>query len=137
MASTLLDTDEEEHEGRQLGGQMSFLEHLDELRRRLIRSMLFVFAALLVCWFVSDRIYNFLSIPVRRAMAEAAERPVALQGLTGGETIQPLSSVAEGTTGRYVFDEATTLGKSLIPAGASFAARVARAPHEQLGIFTN
>ena len=138
MASTLLDTDNgEEREGRQLGGQMSFLEHLDELRRRLIRSMVFVFAALLLCWFVSDRIYNFLSVPVRRAMAEAAERPVALQGLTGGETIQPLSSVAEGTTGRYVFDEATRLGKSLIPAGASVAARVARGPDGQLGIFTD
>ena len=138
MASTLLDTDNgEEREGRQLGGQMSFLEHLDELRRRLIRSMVFVFAALLLCWFVSDRIYNFLSVPVRRAMAEAAERPVPLQGLTGGETIQPLNSVTDGTTGRYVFGEATRLGKSLIPAGASVAARVAHGPDGQLGVFTD
>ncbi|HEX8722669.1 MAG TPA: twin-arginine translocase subunit TatC, partial [Pyrinomonadaceae bacterium] len=74
MASTLLDTDEDgEPEGRQLGGQMSFLEHLDEVRRRLIRSFAFVFCALLLCWFVSDRIYNFLAVPVRRALAEAAE----------------------------------------------------------------
>src|SRR5205085_12328347 len=138
MASTLLDTDdEEEREGRQLGGQMSFLEHLDELRRRLIRSMLFVFAALLVCWFVSDRIYNFLSVPVRRAMAEAAERPVPLQGLTGGETIIPLGSLSEGSTGRYVFSETARLGKSLIPAGASVAAHIARGPDGQLGVFTD
>jgi len=139
MASTLLDTDkEEEQEGRQLGGQMSFLEHLDELRRRLIRSIVFIFVALIACWFVSDRIYNFLSVPIRRAMADATEHPVALQGLKGGETILPLSSVKEGDTGRYVFAEATKFGKmSVIPTGTSVLARVARGPDGQLGVFTD
>ena len=33
----------------ELGGQMSFLEHLDELRRRLIRSFIFVFIAASAC----------------------------------------------------------------------------------------
>ena len=117
MSSTLLDTDEERDDERQLGGQMSFLEHLDELRRRLIRSVVFVVLALVFCWFVSDRIYNFLAVPVRRALAEAAQRPVPLQGLTGGERILPLSSVKEGDAGRYVFAEATKLGTSVIPAG--------------------
>ena len=137
MASTLLDTDKDEDEGRQLGGQMSFLEHLDELRRRLIRSAIYVFVALVLCWFVSDRIYNFLSVPVRRAMAEAAERPVDLQGLTGGERILPLGSVKEGDAGRYVFTEATKLGTSVIPAGTSVAARVATGPDGKLGVFSD
>ena len=136
MASTLLDTDRDE-EGRQLGGQMSFLEHLDELRRRLIRSAAFVFVALLLCWFVSDRIYNFLAVPVRRALAEAAQRPAPLQGLTGGERILPLNSVKEGDAGRYVFDETTKLGTGVIPAGASVAARVARGADGQLGVFSD
>jgi sec-independent protein translocase protein TatC len=137
MASTLLDTDKEEDEGRQLGGQMSFLEHLDELRRRLIRSAVYVFVALILCWFVSDRIYNFLSVPVRRAMAEAAERPVELQGLTGGERILPLRDVKEGDAGRFVFSEATKLGTSVIPAGTSVAARVANGPDGKLGVFSD
>jgi sec-independent protein translocase protein TatC len=136
MSSTLLDTDKDE-EGRQLGGQMSFLEHLDELRRRLIRSAAFVFVALVLCWFVSDRIYNFLAVPVRRALAEAAERPVPLKGLTGGERILPLTSLKDGDTGRYVFAEATRLGTSVIPAGASVAARVAVGADGQLGVFTD
>ncbi|MDQ3804830.1 MAG: twin-arginine translocase subunit TatC, partial [Acidobacteriota bacterium] len=77
MSSTLLGTErDEERDGQELGAQMSFLDHLDELRRRLIRSAAFVFVALMACWFVSDHIYNFLSIPVRRALAEAAQRPV-------------------------------------------------------------
>ena len=51
----------------ELGGQMSFLEHLDELRKRLIRSFIFVFLAASISWFFADRIYNFLAVPVERA----------------------------------------------------------------------
>jgi len=138
MSSTLLDTEEnEERGGKELGAQMSFLDHLDELRRRLIRSAAFVFLALVGCWFVSDHLYNFLSIPVRRALADAAQRPVPLEGLTGGEAIKRLSEVAEGDAGRYVFAEATKLGTSVIPAGSSVAARVARDHQGRLGVFTD
>jgi sec-independent protein translocase protein TatC len=138
MASTLLDSGEDEQqEGRQLGGQMSFLEHLDELRRRIIRSIVFVFVALIFCWFVSAPIYNFLAAPMRRALASAAQRPVALQGLTGGERILPLDTIREGDTGRFVFEETTKLGTSVVPPGASVAARVARGPDGQLGVFTD
>ncbi len=138
MASTLLETEREEQGGEspEHGGQMSFLEHLDELRRRLIRAILFVVIALVGCWFVSDYIYNFLSIPVRRALSEAQRRPVPLQGLTGDEAIRPLSSVVEGDTGRYVFAEATRLGTSVIPAGASVEVTVARDRAGQVGVFT-
>jgi sec-independent protein translocase protein TatC len=138
MASTLLDSGEDEQpEGRQLGGQMSFLEHLDELRRRIIRSVIFIFVALLLCWFVSDRIYNFLAAPMRRALAEASQRPVPLQGLTGGEQILSLNTIKEGDTGRYVFEATTKLGTSVVPPGASVAVRVARGADGQLGVFTD
>ncbi|MET0623670.1 MAG: twin-arginine translocase subunit TatC [Pyrinomonadaceae bacterium] len=137
MAATLFNAGEEQEGGVRPGGQMSFLEHLDELRRRIIRSVAFVFLALLLCWFVSDRIYNFLAVPVRRALADAAQRPVPLQGLTGGEQIVPLDKVQEGDAGRFVFQETTRIGASLVPAGASVAARVARAPDGRLGVFTD
>src|SRR3954471_3335970 len=138
MASTLLDKDKgEDEEGGRLGGQMSFLEHLDELRRRLIRSAIYVFVALVLCWFVSDRIYNFLSVPVRRAMTEAAERPVALQGLTGGERILPLRDLKDGDAGRYVFSESTKRGRSVAPAGPPLAARAAQGPDGKPGVFTD
>jgi sec-independent protein translocase protein TatC len=138
MASTLLDSDEDEpQEGRQLGGQMSFLDHLDELRRRIIRSVAFVFVALVCCWFVSDRVYNFLSAPIRRALAQTAQRPVPLQGVTGREEILPLDSVREGDAGRYVFEATTKLGASVIPPGASVAVRAARDAEGRLGLFTD
>jgi sec-independent protein translocase protein TatC len=59
MATLLRPRQISDSEQEELGGQMSFLDHLDELRRRLIRSLLFVFLAMTVCWFFSDRIYSF------------------------------------------------------------------------------
>ncbi|HEY7783893.1 MAG TPA: twin-arginine translocase subunit TatC [Pyrinomonadaceae bacterium] len=137
MASLLkarsIDSDKES----ELGGQMSFLEHLDELRTRLIRSILFVVLATALCWFFSDRIYNFLAVPVEQALADAQQKKVAIAGLTGQETIVPLSTVKDGETGRYVFAEETRLGSSLIPAGASVTVRVAHDSQGQIGLFTD
>ena len=124
-------------EEEELGGQMSFLEHLDELRRRLIRSILFVFLATSICWFFSDRIYNFLAVPVERALAEAQRRQVPIAGLTGNETIVAMSALKENELGRYVFSEETKLGTSLIPVGASVMARVVKDAQGQLGLFTD
>ena len=115
---------------------MSFLEHLDELRSRLMRSIAFVFIAATLCWFVSDRIYAFLAKPVERALAEAQRRQVPINGLTGGEKILPLTSVKENDLGRYIFSEETKIGTSVIPAGASVMARVAKDPQGQLALFT-
>lgn len=120
-----------------LGGEMSFLDHLEELRSRLVRSAIFVFVAFLLCWFVSDSIYNFLALPVKHALAEAQERQLPLGGITGNEAILPLSSLRENDTTRYVFSEATKLGTSVIPVGASVAARVAKDANGNTGLFTD
>ncbi|MFL6230256.1 MAG: twin-arginine translocase subunit TatC [Pyrinomonadaceae bacterium] len=116
---------------------MSFLEHLDELRKRLIRSVAFVFVAFFGCWFVSNYIYNFLARPVRVALADAQRRQLPLGGLTGNEAVLPLSAAKENDTGRYVFAETTKLGASAIPAGASVAAKVVRDAEGKLGLFTD
>jgi sec-independent protein translocase protein TatC len=120
----------------ELGGQMSFLEHLDELRSRLIRSLGFVFVAAMVCWFVSDRIYAFLAVPIEHALAEAQRRQVPITGLTGKEQILPLTAVKENDLGRYIFPEETKFGTSVIPAGASVMARVAKDSQGQMALFT-
>src|SRR5690349_9367700 len=121
----------------ELGGQMSFLEHLDELRRRLIRSIAFVIIAASVSWFFSDRIYAFLAAPVERALAEAQRRQVPIAGYSGSEAISPLTSLKENDTGRYVFDGETKLGTSLVPAGASVLARVLKDNQGKLALFTD
>jgi sec-independent protein translocase protein TatC len=121
----------------ELGGQMSFLEHLDELRRRLVRSFVFVILAASISWFFSDRIYSFLAAPVERALAEAQRRQVPIAGYSGGETIATLTSLKENDTGRYVFADETKLGTSLIPAGASVMARVLKDGQGKLALFTD
>lgn len=124
-------------EEEELGGQMTFLEHLDELRRRLIRCFVFIFIAGTASWFLSGYIYNFLSAPVERALAEAQRRQVPIAGQTGTETIGPLNSLKENDSGRYVFSEETKLGSSLIPAGASVTARVFKDAEGKLALFTD
>lgn len=120
----------------ELGGQMSFLEHLDELRRRLIRSFIFVFLAATACWFLAEPIYAFLAAPVYSALADAQRRQVPIAGQTGTEMIGPVSSLQENETARYVFPEETKLGSSLIPAGASVTARVYRDAEGKLALFS-
>lgn len=124
--------DEEE-----LGGQMSFLEHLDELRRRLIRSFIFVFLAAAGCWYFSGQIYSFLAAPVERALAEAQRRQVPIAGQTGQEMIGLLTALKENDSGRYVFPEETELGNSVIPAGASVTARVYKDAEGKLALFSD
>src|SRR5881275_2645514 len=100
MPSLRLIKDKEARE-EELGGQMSFLEHLDELRTRLIRCIVFVFLAAMLCWFVSDRIYNFLARPVQRALAEAQVRRVGIAGLNGQVSAVPLKSLGSNDRVRY------------------------------------
>jgi len=45
--------------------RMSFLEHLEELRVRLIRSLLALVAGFAVCWGFRERIFHLLTEPLR------------------------------------------------------------------------
>ena len=120
----------------QLGGQMSFLDHLDEFRKRLVKSVIFVVIAFCLCWFVSDKIYKFLSIPIIQALSEAERRIIPVEGLTGDEKVLPLDNLQEGDTGRYVFDQATTLGVGVVSPGTSVLGKVERDSTGKIGLFT-
>jgi len=50
--------------------KMSFLEHLDELRRRLVRIAAYIAIGLGSCFYFSKEIYNFLSAPITRLLGE-------------------------------------------------------------------
>ncbi|HYX29643.1 MAG TPA: twin-arginine translocase subunit TatC [Pyrinomonadaceae bacterium] len=128
----------EKESGEELGGQMSFLEHLDELRTRLIRSMAFVLITAFICWFVSGYIYRFLEAPVNRALAEAQQqRRVPVAGLNGQLSTLPLNSLRQNDKIRYAFPELTRIGPVSIPAGASVMARVDKDAQGNLGLFTD
>lgn len=127
----------ETDEPRERGGQMSFLEHLDELRKRLVRSVIIIVIAFVVCFAFSEDIFSFLSVPIRRALSEAQRREVPVTGLTGSEQVLPLSTLKEGDRGRYVFAESTKLGTGVIQPGASVDSVVLTDPNGKLALFTD
>ncbi len=112
----------------QLEHQMSFLEHLDELRRRLVRSVLFIGLAFMFCWYYSAKIYNFLAVPVQRELAMAKQKRI--------ESGEKFASLKEGDVGRFVFDEKTNLGSVVIPVGTSVQAKIAKCTEENLCVLT-
>ncbi len=121
---------------QELESQMSFLEHLDELRKRIVSSLIVLIIAFTVCWFVSAKIYNFLSIPIRKALSEASRREIPVEGLTGNEKVYPITNLQEGESGRYVFDRSTTLGVSVVSSGTSVLAKVEKDATGKIGLFT-
>lgn len=127
---------DKEHE-EQAGGQMSFLEHLDELRKRLVNSVIIVVIAFVACFAFSDEIFAFLEVPVRRALSEAQRREVPVTGLTGDERVLPLNTLKEGDRGRFVFSESTKLGTGVIQPGGSVDSVVVRDTDGQLSLFTD
>ena len=101
-------------------GAMSFLEHLDELRSRLVRIAMFVMLAFVVSWIFSDRIYDFLQVPVRAAMIEAnRESRFNLQGAEVGSLGDYV-----GKEVSFVFTAETKIGAALIPTGTTIRVRV-------------
>ena len=57
-----------EDEHREPMTAMSFLEHLEELRRRIIYSLLAVAAGFFLCWGYAERIYEIMQRPIMEAL---------------------------------------------------------------------
>ncbi len=127
---------EESDRERELGGQMSFLEHLDEFRKRLVYSVVVVGIAFMFCWFASGVIFNFLAIPVTKALAEAQRRQITVESKTGNEKVIPLTQLKEGDRGKYIFDRATNIGVTVVGSGASVESVVEKDSKGNLGLFT-
>jgi sec-independent protein translocase protein TatC len=117
-------------------GSMSFLEHLDELRRRLMRSALFMVVAFMGCWFVSDKIYHFLEVPVRAAVMEA-QKMVAVP-LTDLSRIT-LNDLPDGQKLKFTFPtDAKIEDKTLVAKGSTVDVQVKRAtPDDPPQLVTN
>jgi len=61
--------------------QHSFVEHLSELRSRLLKSIIYLFAFFLVCYFFSEDIYNFLVAPYAEAVKGDSNRRMIFTAL--------------------------------------------------------
>ena len=54
---------------------MSFLQHLEELRRRIIWSLLYIMAGFFACWWKADVIYRYMKVPIDAALARHHQDP--------------------------------------------------------------
>lgn len=117
-------------------GQMSFLEHLDELRKRIVRSVIFIVIAFIACFFVSQYIFHFLAVPIKRALNEAAARDMAAAGIDES-SILPLDQLKPGDSGRYSFGRLTRFGAVVVQPGASVAVVAAADADGRLGLYTD
>ncbi len=118
------------------GGQMSFLEHLDELRKRLVKAVLILIGSFLICFYFANPIFEFLSIPILKALNEVQRARLPVSGVTGEEQLRPLSEIREGDNGRYTISIDTAIGATVLPAGTSVGAEVTRDSAGKLGLFT-
>ncbi|MCL1939885.1 MAG: twin-arginine translocase subunit TatC [Desulfovibrionaceae bacterium] len=70
------DEDEEEEEGEEDSGDrpMTLRDHLNELRKRLMRSFIIIVAGFLICWpFAETHIFPFLFEPLVQVMPEGSK----------------------------------------------------------------
>jgi sec-independent protein translocase protein TatC len=68
-----LEAEEKKAEPEQESGKMSFLEHLDELRKRIVHIVVYVSVGFLVCIFFCKPIYDFLALPITRTLPKGAK----------------------------------------------------------------
>ena len=55
------------------GGKMSFLEHLDELRKRIIRSVIAIFIGFLIACFFIEPVFAFIMRPLQQALPDGGK----------------------------------------------------------------
>jgi sec-independent protein translocase protein TatC len=102
-----------DHVEQQEGLQMSFLDHLDELRRRLIHSALAIAVAFALCFAFSDYIFKFLSVPIVKQLQKSKRERQAKFG-------QPnLDDLKDGQTALYTFVQDTSVNGIKVPNGAT------------------
>ncbi|HEX5734586.1 MAG TPA: twin-arginine translocase subunit TatC [Blastocatellia bacterium] len=111
---------EEELEEKEEESSMSFLDHLDELRSRLIRSAAFVLVAFIICFYFSDAIYNFLEIPVRAAMLKSEQAA----GFGIKSDVNSIWDLPDGAEVDFALPTDARVGGALIQTGGTIRVKV-------------
>ncbi len=67
-ARTELEPDSDEQEPEAESGKMSFLEHLDELRKRLLHIVTYIGVGFVACFVFARHIYHFIALPITKSL---------------------------------------------------------------------
>ncbi|HEY1732016.1 MAG TPA: twin-arginine translocase subunit TatC [Terriglobales bacterium] len=68
MSTPVLETAQKRASEEMTG--MSFLEHLEELRRRIVHTVLYILAGFGICWWFHERIFAVMQRPIMAALAK-------------------------------------------------------------------
>ena len=104
----------------QEGLQMSFLDHLDELRRRLVHSVLAIAVAFCVCFYFSDYIFNFLKVPVQKQLRSMRLQAQSINGQAD------FSQLNEGEVAQYTFVQESAVNGVKVPLGTTIHVKAVR-----------
>lgn len=74
-------------------GRMTLIEHLTELRTRIVRSILAIAVGAALCWGFYDRIFDFLIKPYCKALPDATEGDFLTGDRCGLIAINPLEGL--------------------------------------------
>jgi len=66
--TTESDAAKETSEPENESGKMSFLEHLDELRKRLVHIAIYIAVGFAACFYFARPMYDFLSVPITQSL---------------------------------------------------------------------
>jgi sec-independent protein translocase protein TatC len=72
-AATDLKRTKDETEPEEESGKMTFLEHLDDLRKCLVHVAEYLAVGFLCCWYFSKIIYHFISEPILKSLGEGGK----------------------------------------------------------------
>jgi Sec-independent protein secretion pathway component TatC len=75
--------------------RMNFLDHLEELRRRIVYSVLYLMAGFCVCWWCHAQIFAIMQKPIMTALA-SHRMPQALVYLNPTDPINMYFTTANG-----------------------------------------
>ncbi|HZS46088.1 MAG TPA: twin-arginine translocase subunit TatC [Blastocatellia bacterium] len=111
-------------------GKMSFLDHLDELRKRLVYCAIAIAVFFGVSWFFSDKIYDFLQKPVLESIHRSNVE--LYKHSQTAANVPP----KEGESIQYTFQFQQELKGAMIPQGSSIQAVVKKGPDGKLYLAT-
>ncbi len=73
VTPTAPETSTEPEEQENESGKMSFLEHLEELRKRLVHIAAYLAIGTVVAWVFHRQIYDFLAVPITRLLPKGTK----------------------------------------------------------------
>jgi sec-independent protein translocase protein TatC len=106
-------------------GRMAFLDHLDELRKRIIYCVIAIAVAFFIGFGFSRQIYDFLSVPVKVEARKA--RLAREEKLLGPDTrLDLIKNLNAGDTLQFTFALDAVIQNVKVPAGTTIPTKVVK-----------